>query len=156
MRATISAYLPILSLFVLAAMFSSCDSGVTDSTDILSAKIGPANVEAAADTFDVDDNIYSPTTGSVTVTYLGEQVTTNFTSTWSVTTLAVNIAQDINTDPDIQLYATVPDYSEGLVRVRERRTGAEYNGNPVYINDNNQYAHLKVIEQVVYLQGGED
>lgn len=100
--------------------------------------------------------ISTPTTGSVTVTYLGEQVTTNFTSTWSVTTLAVNIAQDINTDPDIQLYATVPDYSEGLVRVRERRTGAEYNGNPVYINDNNQYAHLKVIEQVVYLQGGED
>lgn len=59
MRATISAYLPILLLFVLVAIFSSCDSGVTDSTDILSAKIGPANVEAAADTFDVDDNIYT-------------------------------------------------------------------------------------------------
>lgn len=83
MRATKSAYLPILSLLLLAGFFSSCDTGVTDSTDILSAKAGSANADAAFATFQVQSDAYTASSGTVTGTYLGEAVQTNYTSTWT-------------------------------------------------------------------------
>lgn len=155
MRATISAYLPIISLFVLAVIFSSCDSSVTDSP-IHQASVGFANVEAVADTFRVLDDIYSAAGGSVTVTYLGEQVSTNYTSTWTPLSVAATLALNINNDDDIQLYATVVDYSKAEVRVRERRTGSQYIGNPVYLSDSNSTNHIKLSDSVIYLAEPEE
>lgn len=155
MRTTINSYLYIISLFVTAVFLSSCDSSVTDSS-IPNASIGYANAVAAADTFEVLDDFYSASGGNITVTYLGEQVVTNYSSTWESFDVAATIASDINNDNDIQLYATIPDYSEPKVRVRERRTGSQYNGNPVYLSDSNSTNHIKLSDNVIYLSGGEN
>lgn len=146
----------IIALFVLAAIFSSCDSNVADSSNILSENIGYANAEAAADTFEVLDDLYSASSGTITVTYLGEQVVTNYPSILDAFAVAATVASDINNDDDIQLNATIPDYSEPKIRIRERRTGAQYNGNPVYLSDSNSTNHIKLSDSVIYLTDGED
>jgi phage tail sheath gpL-like len=102
------------------------------------------------------DDIYTASSGTVTVTYLGDDVSVNYTSTWDPIDVAATLVNNINTDNDIQLTATVENYSNATVRVTEKRTGDEYNDNPVYLNDSKRSNHIKLSDSVIYLGGGSD
>lgn len=94
-----------------------------------------------------------PVSGSITVQYLGEQVTTNYSSGQSASTVAYSIYGNINNDPDIQLTATVP--SSGKVLLTEKREGCEHNGNSVYVSHSNG-THISVNNDTFIMTGGED
>lgn len=144
-------------VFVIAAFLSSCDSSVTDSDNILSENIGFANAEAAADTFQIQSDIYSAADGTITVEYLGEEVSIDYKSSWSLQDIAGTLCLAIKDDEDIEILATNINYfPEPSIRVRERRDGAQYNGNPVYLSDSNSTNHVKLSHSVIYLTGGED
>lgn len=139
----------------MAAIFSSCDSSVTDSS-LPQASVGYANTVVVADTFQVLDDIYTASSGTVTVTYLGDDVSVNYSSTWDPLDVAATLVNNINNDNDIKLDATVIDYSNAIVRVEEERTGSQYEGNPVYLNDNKRSNHIKLSDSVIYLEEPED
>ncbi len=91
-----------------------------------------------------------PANGSVTVQYLGEQVTTNYTSTWNAYAVANTISSNINNDSNIQLTATVNGTS---VIVTEKRDGCERNGNNVYVSHTNG-THITVNNDTFLMAGG--
>lgn len=102
------------------------------------------------------DDIYTASSGTVTVTYLGDDVSVNYSSTWDPLDVAATLVNNINNDNDIKLDATVIDYSNAIVRVEEERTGSQYEGNPVYLNDNKRSNHIKLSDSVIYLEEPED
>lgn len=54
MRKIITLSLYIISLFILATIFSGCNSGVTDSGNVLSENVGFENATEAEAFFDVE------------------------------------------------------------------------------------------------------
>lgn len=155
MKTSTFSYIYISILFAMAAILSSCDSSVTDSS-IPQSSIGYANAEAAKATFRVLSDSYTASSGTVTVTYLGDDVSVNYTSTWDPIDVAATLVNNINNDNDIKLDATVVNYSTAEVEVREERTGSQYNGNPVYLNDSIRSNHIKLSDSVINLADGED
>lgn len=106
----------------------------------------------AQTTFGISEIQNTPTSGSVTVQYLGEQVTTNYTSSWNAYAVANTIGSNINNDSDIDLTATV---NGTTVTVTEKRDGCAYNGNSVYVSHTNG-THITVNNDVFIMTGGED
>lgn len=96
---------------------------------------------------------YTPTAGSITIHYEGEQVTTTFTTNDTATNVAYAIYGYVNGNPDIQLTAVVPE--PGTIRFSEQRPGCEYNGNQISVYFT-EPAHISVNTDRVILNGGHD
>lgn len=157
-----STYLYLIPLTILAVIFSNCDSSVTNSNNdplSVSESEGNANIEIAMSgtpaymEFTVQGTGNPPENGSVGVWYEGIKVTTHYLSTWTPQDIAWSISNTINTDSDIQLSGTVPTGS--TVRLTEKRTGSEHNGNPVYVTHTND-THITVNGYLFFMHSGTD
>ena len=90
---------------------------------LLSSAVPPATE------FEVVSISNPPASGSITVHYDGEQVTTQYTSGQPAAAVAYAIYSNINNHSQIQLTASVPE--TGKVLLTEKRGGCDYNGNQV-------------------------
>ncbi len=94
-----------------------------------------------------------PASGSITVHYEGEQVTTQYSSNNDPTGVAMTIRNNINNHPNIQLVAGGP--VGPTVVLTEKRAGCDYNGNVVYVTST-QGTHICVNGYEFYMSGGTD
>ena len=118
-----------------------------DVTPLAENMATPASTE-----FIVTDGHGSPSSGSITIQYEGEQVTTSYTSSDNTFSVASMISHKINDDADIQLTSIV---SGAEVTVTEKRPGCEFNGNLVHISFSTG-THIAVNDSDVHLEGGTD
>ena len=95
----------------------------------------------------------TPASGSITIHYDGEQVTTQYTSGQPAAAVAYAIYSNINNHSQIQLTASVPE--TGKVLLTEKRDGCAYNGNSVAVTHTNG-THITVNNDTFFLTGGED
>lgn len=102
--------------------------------------------------FMVTEGFGSPSSGSVTVKYQGEQVTTTYTSSDSPFSVASMISHKINDDADIQLTSTSTMTD---VRVTEKWPGCEHNGNIVHISSSTG-THISINDTEFFMDGGTD
>jgi len=126
--------------------FTPEDSG-GETQMAMSGEPTPASTE-----FIVTDGHGSPASGSITVRYDGELVTTPYTSFDNTFSVASMISHKINDDPDIQLTSIV---SGTEVTVTEKRPGCEFNGNLVHISFS-AGTHIAVNDSDIHLEGGTD
>lgn len=131
------------------SLFSKIDPGVSSEVPVtlLSQSGEPAFTE-----FVVSNTGAAPANGSVTVNYLGVQVTTNYTSSWNAIAVANTIANNINNNSNIKVSATV---SGTTVRLKEKRDGCNYNGNMVAVSHTNG-THITVNNDTFYMKDGHD
>jgi hypothetical protein len=94
-----------------------------------------------------------PANGSITISYEGKQVQTQYNSSQTATTVAYAIYSNINQSPDIQLTAAVP--SPGTLVLTEKRDGCDYNGNMVAVSES-QGTHIGLNSDTFVMRGGED
>ncbi|MDX1637157.1 MAG: hypothetical protein R3281_04245 [Balneolaceae bacterium] len=122
---------------------------IPDNPEII---IQSGNPTPAETEFTVTNISNPPASGSITVDYEGDQVTTNYSSYMGASQVAYAISSEINNDPDIQITATVP--SGSTVLLTEKRSGCEYNGNTVYVLHTNG-THISVNDTFI-MDGGTD
>lgn len=94
-----------------------------------------------------------PANGSITISYEGKQVQTQYSSSQSADYVAYAIYGNFNQSPDIQLTASVP--SPGTLLLTEKRDGCEYNGNMVTVSES-QGTHIGLNNDTFVMRGGED
>lgn len=102
--------------------------------------------------FEVVEVSNPPAGGSVTVKYLGVQITTSYSGTWDKYAVAHTISSNINNNSNIQLTASV---NGSTVRITEKRDGCTYNGNPVYVSHTNG-THISVNDDTFHMANGHD
>ena len=94
-----------------------------------------------------------PASGSITIHYEGEQVTTQYTSGQPAAAVAYAIYSNINNHSQIQLTASVPE--TGKILFTEKRDGCDYNGNTVSVTFTTG-THISVNHDALIMTGGED
>lgn len=107
----------------------------------------------AATEFEVVSISNPPASGSITVHYEGEQVTTQYTSGQTAAAVAYAIYSNINNHSQIQLTASVPE--TGKVLLTEKRDGCDYNGNQVYLTYTSG-THISANGDSFYMANGHD
>lgn len=130
-------------------MLSEVDPEISNESSVsfLSQSAEPAFTE-----IEIQNTGNQPSSGSVTVTYQGIQVTTNYTSSWNTIAVANTISHNINNNSNIQLTATV---NGSTVRLTEKRDGCAYNGNLVSVSHTNG-THITVNSDSFYMADGHD